>query len=42
MAAQTYRALGDRTFDVVAQFRLYKPDEMKRDIATFRSTLSSA
>jgi uncharacterized protein YbjT (DUF2867 family) len=35
MAAQTYRALGDRTFDVVAQFRLYKPDEMKRDIATF-------
>jgi nucleoside-diphosphate-sugar epimerase len=30
-----YRELGDRRFDVVAQFRLYTPDQMKRDIATF-------
>lgn len=35
MGADTYRELGDRTFDVVAQFRLYTPDEMQRDIATF-------
>lgn len=35
MGSETYRALGDRTFDVVAQFRLYLPEEMKRDIATF-------
>jgi nucleoside-diphosphate-sugar epimerase len=30
-----YRDLGDRNFDVVAQFRLFKPDEMRRDIETF-------
>ena len=30
-----YGELGDRRFDVVAQFRLYTPDQMKRDIATF-------
>ena len=30
-----YGQLGDRRFDVVAQFRLYTPDQMKRDIATF-------
>ena len=35
MGAETYAALGDRSFDVVAQFRLYAPEEMKRDIATF-------
>ena len=35
MGTETYRELGDRTFDVVAQFRLFAPDEMKRDIATF-------
>ena len=35
MGAETYAALGDRTFDVVAQFRLYAPEEMERDIATF-------
>jgi nucleoside-diphosphate-sugar epimerase len=35
MGTETYRELGDRKFDVVAQFRLYHPDEMKRDIATF-------
>ena len=35
MHTETYGELGDRTFDVVAQFRLYKKDEMRRDIATF-------
>jgi len=30
-----YGDLGDQHFDVVAQFRLYTPAEMKRDIATF-------
>lgn len=30
-----YAELGDRRFDVVAQFRLYTPEQMKRDIATF-------
>ncbi len=35
MHDETYRELGDRTFDVVAQFRLYKETEMRRDIATF-------
>jgi nucleoside-diphosphate-sugar epimerase len=35
MGAETYRALGDRRFDVVAQFRLFTPEEMQRDIATF-------
>jgi nucleoside-diphosphate-sugar epimerase len=30
-----YGHLGDQHFDVVAQFRLYTPAEMKRDIATF-------
>ncbi len=30
-----YGDLGDRHFDVVAQFRLFLPDQMKRDIATF-------
>ncbi len=35
MGAETYAALGDRTFDVVAQFRLFAPEEMQRDIATF-------
>lgn len=35
MGTETYRELGGRTFDVVAQFRLYHPEEMKRDIATF-------
>lgn len=35
MAGDTYSALGNRRFDVVCQFRLYRPDEMARDIATF-------
>ncbi len=35
MNSDTYGALGDRHFDVVAQFRLYTPEQMKRDIATF-------
>jgi NAD dependent epimerase/dehydratase family len=35
MGSDVYRGLGARRFDVVAQFRLYKPQEMKRDIATF-------
>ncbi len=35
MSAETYGALGNRSFDVVAQFRLYAPAEMERDIATF-------
>jgi len=35
MAEETYKELGDRHFDVVAQFRLYTPEQMKRDIATF-------
>ena len=30
-----YRELGDKRFDVVAQFRLYTPDQMKHDVATF-------
>ena len=30
-----YDDLGDRRFDVVAQFRLYTPEQMQRDIATF-------
>jgi nucleoside-diphosphate-sugar epimerase len=30
-----YANLGDKHFDVVAQFRLYTADEMKRDIQTF-------
>ena len=30
-----YGNLGDQRFDVVAQFRLYTPEQMKRDIATF-------
>ena len=35
MNSDAYGALGDRHFDVVAQFRLYTPEQMKRDIATF-------
>ena len=35
MNGVAYGELGDRHFDVVAQFRLYTPDQMKRDIATF-------
>ena len=35
MNSDAYGGLGDRHFDVVAQFRLYTPDKMKRDIATF-------
>src|SRR3569833_4050374 len=30
-----YGELGDKRFDVVAQFRAYTPEHMKRDIATF-------
>jgi nucleoside-diphosphate-sugar epimerase len=35
MAESPYANLGHRHFDVVAQFRLFLPDQMKRDIATF-------
>lgn len=35
MNEAAYGELGDMHFDVVAQFRLYTPDQMKRDIATF-------
>lgn len=35
MHGEAYAALGERRFDVVAQFRLFTPEEMKRDIATF-------
>jgi len=35
MHKETYSELDGRTFDVVAQFRLYKAPEMLRDIATF-------
>jgi nucleoside-diphosphate-sugar epimerase len=35
MHGEPYGALGNRTFDVVCQFRLYTPAEMKKDIATF-------
>jgi nucleoside-diphosphate-sugar epimerase len=35
MNDNAYGQLGSRHFDVVAQFRLYRPDQMKRDIATF-------
>src|SRR4029078_1413965 len=32
---KTYSQLGARKFDVVAQFRAYTPEQMKKDIATF-------
>ncbi len=35
MNEAAYGELSDRRFDVVAQFRLYTPDQMKRDLATF-------
>lgn len=35
MNDDTYATLADRHFDVVAQFRLYTPKQMERDIATF-------
>ncbi len=35
MNEDAYGRLGDEKFDVVAQFRLYTPEQMKRDIATF-------
>lgn len=35
MGDETYKNLGNKHFDVVAQFRLYTPEQMKRDIATF-------
>ena len=35
MTAAAYGELGDKHFDVVAQFRLFLPEQMKRDIATF-------
>jgi len=35
MAGDTYSALGNRTFDVVCQFRVFLPEDMRRDIATF-------
>jgi nucleoside-diphosphate-sugar epimerase len=35
MHGDTYAALGDERFDVVCQFRLYTPDQMRRDIAAF-------
>jgi nucleoside-diphosphate-sugar epimerase len=35
MNGPAYGDLGDQRFDIVAQFRLYTPDQMQRDIATF-------
>jgi nucleoside-diphosphate-sugar epimerase len=35
MNEDAYGRLGDEHFDVVAQFRLYTAEQMKRDIATF-------
>ena len=35
MNGDAYGALEGRRFDVVAQFRVFTPEEMKRDIATF-------
>ncbi len=35
MDDMAYRELADDRFDVVAQFRVYTADQMKRDIATF-------
>ncbi len=35
MNEDTYTGLGDEHFDVVAQFRLYNPKQMQRDIDTF-------
>jgi nucleoside-diphosphate-sugar epimerase len=35
MNGDPYAGLGDRHFDVVCQFRLFTPEQMKRDIATF-------
>ena len=35
MNGEAYRAIDGRRFDVVAQFRLFTPAEMQRDIATF-------
>jgi nucleoside-diphosphate-sugar epimerase len=35
MNGAAYGELGERHFDVVAQFRLYTPEQMQRDIATF-------
>ena len=35
MAGNTYGNLGERTYDAVCQFRLYTPEQMRRDIATF-------
>ncbi len=33
--AATYGQLGDGKYDVVCQFRAYRPEQMKKDIATF-------
>jgi len=35
MAGNVYGNLGESTYDVVCQFRLYTPEQMRRDIATF-------
>ncbi|MGA8445552.1 MAG: RNA-binding protein, partial [Roseiarcus sp.] len=35
MNGDPYGELGEKHFDVVAQFRLYTRDQMKRDMATF-------
>jgi len=35
MNDNAYGELGGKRFDIVAQFRAYTPDQMKRDIATF-------
>ena len=35
MNEDAYAQLGNEHFDVVAQFRLYTPEQMKRDISTF-------
>jgi nucleoside-diphosphate-sugar epimerase len=35
MDGDAYGELGGRRFDVIAQFRVFTPDQMRRDIATF-------
>jgi nucleoside-diphosphate-sugar epimerase len=40
MSGDPYASLGDRRFDVVCQFRLFTPEQMQRDIATFTGKIA--
>jgi nucleoside-diphosphate-sugar epimerase len=40
MTDDPYKDIADRRFDVVAQFRVYTPEQMQRDIATFAGKTS--